>query len=131
MAESDDLELVPGDQPIEIEPALPEAVRQRVIALASGALTGVPFVELPVGLRTVSTLAPQRRARLGVAAIATQLARDPLFRQRIATRVLVEAGDLGTAVIDGACPAAADPVEVAALAYLARPAGWLELVQGA
>src|SRR5207245_2370753 len=34
-------------------------------------------------------------------------------------------------VLEGTCPAAADPVEVAALAYLARPAGWLEMVEAA
>src|SRR5206468_2724378 len=46
-------------------------------------------------------------------------------------RILADAGELGTAVLEGACPAAADPVEVAALAYLARPEGWRELVEAA
>jgi predicted RNA-binding protein with PIN domain len=45
--------------------------------------------------------------------------------------VLSEAGELGTAVQGGAPPAAADPVEVAALAYLARPAGWRDLISDA
>jgi predicted RNA-binding protein with PIN domain len=45
--------------------------------------------------------------------------------------VLAEVGDLGAAVIDGTRPAAADPVEVAALAYLARPSGWRDLVEAA
>jgi predicted RNA-binding protein with PIN domain len=115
----------------EPEPPLPEQVRQRVIALAAGALTGLPVDELPTPLRRVAKFAPNRRARLGGSAIATQLAGDPLLRQRLATRILAEAGELGTAVIDGTCPAAADPVEVAALAYLARPEGWRELVEGA
>ena len=115
----------------EPEPVLPEPVRQRVIALAAAALVGLPADELPVPLRRVAKFAPNRRARLGGPLIATQLAGDPLLRQRLAGRVLAEAGDLGTAVIEGACPAAADPVEVAALAYLARPEGWREMVEAA
>jgi predicted RNA-binding protein with PIN domain len=114
-----------SDQP---EPALPEPVRQRVINLAAACLTGLPFDELPVPLRRVAKFAPQRRARLGGPSIALQLAADPLFRQRIGTRVLEEVGELGAAVRDGTVPAAADPVEVAALGYLVRPAGWVDLV---
>jgi predicted RNA-binding protein with PIN domain len=113
------------------EPVLPEPVRQRVIGLAAAALPGLPIDELPVPLRRVAKFAPNRRARLGGPAIATQLAGDPLFRQRVSGRVLAEAGDLGAAVVEGACPAAADPVEVAALAYLSRPPGWRDLVAAA
>src|SRR6266498_4156800 len=128
---------VPDDRPVADdaaylpEPVLPEPVRQRVIALVAAALTGLPADELPVPLRRVAKFAPNRRARLAGTAIATQLSGDPLFRQRLAGRVLEEAGDLGAAVLEGACPAAADPVEVAALAYLGRPAGWTELVEAA
>ncbi len=113
------------------EPVLPEPVRQRVINLAAGAMTALPGEELPAPLRRVAKFAPHRRARLAGTAIATQLSGDPLFRQRVATKVVEEAGDLGTAVLEGVAPAAADPVEVAALAYLARPAGWLDLVHAA
>src|SRR5439155_3697665 len=120
-----------GGAPGEPEPPLPEPVRQRVIALAAVALSGLPVEELPVPLRRIAKFAPNRRARLGGPSIATQITGDPLFRQRIAKRVLADAGELGAAVIEGACPAAADPVEVAALAYLARPNGWAELVASA
>ncbi len=113
------------------EPTLPEAVRQRVIILAATALTGIPYDELPLPLRRVAKFAPNRRARLGGTMIAGALTGDPLFRQRVAGRVLEEAGDLGVAVLDGTTPAAADPVEVAALAYLARPPGWVEMVEAA
>jgi predicted RNA-binding protein with PIN domain len=113
------------------EPVLPEAVRQRVTVLAAAALPGMPADEVPVPLRRVARFAPNRRARLGGPAIAAQLAGDALFRQRIGGRVVADAADLGAAVADGVAPAAADPVEVAALAYLARPAGWRDLVVAA
>jgi predicted RNA-binding protein with PIN domain len=121
----------PGDDSFEPEPTLPEPVRQRIMALAAAMMPGMPADELPVPLRRVAKFAPNRRARLGGAAIATQLAGDPLFRQRIGKRILAEAGDLGAAILHGVCPAAADPVEVAALAYLARPVGWRALVEAA
>jgi predicted RNA-binding protein with PIN domain len=94
-------------------------------------LTALPNDEMPVSLRKVAKFAPNRRARLGGAAIAAQLTADAVFRQRISGRVLAEAGELGAAVLGGVAPAAADPIEVAALAYLARPAGWRELVAAA
>jgi len=113
------------------EPSLPEPVRQRITALAAAALPGLPADEIPVALRRVARFAPNRRARLGGREIAAQLASDPLFRQRVSGRVVADAGDLGAAVTSGMAPAAADPVEVAALAYLARPDGWRELIEDA
>jgi predicted RNA-binding protein with PIN domain len=126
----------PGPEPIaepafESEPTLPEPVRQRVITLAAAAVTDLPIDELPMGLRRVAKFAPNRRARLGGPIIATQLASDPLLRQRLATRIVEEAGELGRAVVQGVPPAASDPVEVAALAYLSRPDGWRDLVDAA
>jgi predicted RNA-binding protein with PIN domain len=122
---------VPDDGDFTPEPMLPEPVRQRITALAAAALPGLPVDEMPVPLRRVARFAPNRRARLGGPAIAAQLAADPLFRQRISGRIVTEAGDLGAAVAGGVAPAAADPVEVAALAYLARPAAWRDLVAAA
>ncbi|SDT64468.1 NYN domain-containing protein [Actinoplanes derwentensis] len=116
---------------ISPEPVLPEAVRQRITVLAAAALPALPPDELPVALRRVARFAPNRRARLGGRDIAAQLVADPLFRQRIGARIVTEAGDLGAAVTSGVAPAAADPVEVAALAYLARPDGWRELIGAA
>ncbi|SCE89554.1 Predicted RNA-binding protein containing a PIN domain [Micromonospora viridifaciens] len=113
----------------EPEPVLPEPVRQRIVALTAAVLPGLPADEVPVPLRRIAKFAPNRRARLGAPAIAAQLTADPLFRQRVTARVLADAGDLGRAIVEGAAPAAADPVEVAALAYLARPRGWRELIE--
>ncbi|GII21993.1 NYN domain-containing protein [Planosporangium mesophilum] len=119
------------EQGFEPEPVLPEPVRQRVITLAAAAITDLPIEELPTALRRVAKFAPNRRARLGGQVIATQLAGDPLLRQRLATRAVEAAGGLGAAIVEGAPPAAADPVEVAALAYLSRPEGWRDLVVAA
>jgi predicted RNA-binding protein with PIN domain len=118
-------------EPILPEPILPESVRQRVIALAAAAITGMPVDELPNPLRKIAQFAPNRRAKLAGQPIAAHLTIDPVFRQRIGERALDAAGELGLAVRDGAPPAAADPIEVAALAYLGRPDGWRELVSGA
>ena len=128
MTAPDDLET---GRELELEPVLPEAVRQRVISLAADALNGLPQDEVPVALRRVARFAPAKRARLAGDLIATQLALDPLFRQRVASRAVADAGELGSAVTEGTVPAAADPVEVAALAYLARAAGWLDQVEAA
>jgi predicted RNA-binding protein with PIN domain len=113
------------------EPILPEPVRQRVTALVAAALPGMPLDEMPIPLRRVARFAPNRRARLGAPAIAGQLAADPLFRQRISKRIVADAGELGEAVAAGMAPAVADPVELAALAYLARPERWRELLDAA
>jgi predicted RNA-binding protein with PIN domain len=119
-----------GETPPEERP-LPEPVRARVVTLTAEAMTGLPADEIPTPLRKVAKFAPHRRGRLGAAVIAAQLTTDALFRQRVATRVRAGGGELAAAVADGASPAAADPVEVAALAYLLRPTGWQQLVDGA
>lgn len=114
-----------------LERPLPEPVRSRVVNLAAAAMSHLSADEIPATLRKVAKFAPQRRARLGGTAIAAQLASDAMFRQRVGGRAQAEAGELGAAVAEGRSPAAADPVEVAALAYLSRPAGWRELVDAA
>jgi predicted RNA-binding protein with PIN domain len=119
------------DDPDHGEPFLPELVRSRVIALASNAVTGLAPEEVPHSLRRIVRFAPNRRAKLGGTAIAACLAADPLLRQRLAVHVIAAVGELGTAVARGSPPAAADPVDVAALAYLTRPEGWANLVEAA
>jgi len=113
------------------EPTLPEPVRARVVALTAAAMTGLATDDVPPPLRKVAKFAPQRRARYGAAAIAAQLTSDASFRQRIGSRVGEDAGELASAVAAGTIPGAADPVEVAALAYLIRPPNWRELVDRA
>ncbi|HEY8472498.1 MAG TPA: NYN domain-containing protein [Natronosporangium sp.] len=119
-----------ADNPASERP-LPEPVRSRIVSLAAAVIGNLPADQVPTQLRKVAKFAPHRRARLAGAAIAAQLASDAVFRQRVGARVQAEAGELGAAVAEGVSPAAADPVEVAALAYLIRPTGWRELVDAA
>ncbi|GAA4214962.1 NYN domain-containing protein [Actinocatenispora rupis] len=111
-------------------PVLPEAVRQRVVTLAANVLGGLPGDDVPPVLRRIARFAPQRRARLGATSIAATLSADPLFRQRVAGVIRDAGNDLTAAVAAGTSPAAADPVEVGALAYLLRPDNWIDLVAG-
>ncbi|GAA1744390.1 NYN domain-containing protein [Luedemannella helvata] len=123
--------MIGEDAVAAVDPPLPEPVRQRVVVLAANALGALSADELPVPLRRVANFAPHRRARLGGPLIALHLDSDPLFRQRVGARAQESAGALGAAIAEGTVPAAADPVEVAALAYLCRPAGWADLVTSA
>lgn len=122
---------VPEPDGIEPEPVLPEPVRTRVTALAASAMAQLPAAEIPAPLRRVANFAPNRRARLGGPAILAQLAADPLFRQRIAAKVVPDTADLGTAIEARPASAGMDAVEIAALAYLGRPADWLAMIDTA
>lgn len=99
--------------------------------MSAEALGAMPTADIPPPLRKIAKFAPHRRARLGGAAIAAQLATDARFRQQVASCVRKTVGELAKAVDDGTLPAAADPVEAAALAYLLRPANWQDLVASA
>jgi len=107
---------------------LPEAVRLRVLALASEALGALPDDEVPVALKPFRRWAPARRTKLAATPLAAAVEHDVLFRQRVATRVRRAFPDLADALTAGVAPPAADPVEVAAVAYVARTPGWAALV---
>ena len=70
-----------------VEPTLPEPVRQRVIALAAAAITGMPTDEVPVSLRKV--VRPNRRHARGPRTAARRRPRLPaagrprVMRQRV------------------------------------------------
>ncbi len=61
--------------------------------------------------------------------IAGALETDETFREHVAVQVRAMSGELGQALLDGRAPAAADPVEAAATAYLLRSPGWEEVVE--
>jgi len=110
---------------------LPDVVRNRVVGLAAEALGALPVEQLPPALKRVASFAPARRARLAGSRIASVLETDDTFRERLATHVEAQLPDLAEALRQGTTPAAADPVELAAVAYVLRPEGWPAVVAGA
>ena len=120
-----------GDEPQAPLPTLPEAVRSRVVGLVSDALADLEPTTLPAPLRRVASFAPARRARLAATQIASAVEQDADFRERVAVQVRAALPDLCLAVDQGRPPAAADPAEVAAVAYLLRSDGWLEALTAA
>ncbi|RPK86341.1 MULTISPECIES: NYN domain-containing protein [Streptomyces] len=110
---------------------LPEGVRRRVIALVSDAFGGLTVAELPAQLRQYARFTPTRRAKFAGNAMAAALEGDALFRRRIGERLAQAQPELTDALEAGSPPAAADPLDVAAAAYVLRPAGWVKLVESA
>ncbi len=98
---------------------------------AADALGRMPADTLPASLRRVATFAPARRARLAATQIASVLATDEAFRERVATQVRAQVPELATALDEGVPPEAADPAELAAVAYLLRSPGWTDVVAAA
>ncbi|MEO3973002.1 NYN domain-containing protein [Streptomyces sp. CAU 1734] len=120
-----------GDAAEALDRPLPEGVRRRVVALVSDAFGGLTLSELPGQLRQYARFTPTRRAKFAGNAMAAALESDPLFRQRIGERLALAQPELCGALAAGSPPAAADPLDVAAAAYVLRPAGWVKLVAAA
>jgi len=108
---------------------LPGAVRTRVVALTADVLPDV--VRLPPALRGVAGFAPQRRARLGAAAISSALESDEEFRERVGTQVAARTSYDVAALEPEAAVEPGDAVELAAVAWLSRPEGWEDVVRAA
>lgn len=117
--------------PEALDRPLPEGVRHRVVSLAADAFGGLTLGELPAVLRPYARFTPTRRAKFAATAMATALEGDPAFRQRVAGRLREAEPDLCKALDAGTPPPAVDPLDVAAAAYLLRPAGWAKLVAAA
>jgi predicted RNA-binding protein with PIN domain len=113
------------------EGPLPEAVRLRVVAMASEALGALTEDEVSTALKRFHRWAPARRTKLAATPLAAAVEGDALFRQRVGTRVKAASPALAEALAAGAAPAAADPVEVAAVGYVLRTPGWAGLVAAA
>ncbi|MEY9843564.1 NYN domain-containing protein [Streptacidiphilus sp. MAP5-3] len=109
---------------------LPEGVRRRVVGIAADALGGLAAGDLPIRLRPYGKFTREARVKRGATAIAAALETDSLFRSRIAERLRQGQPDLVAALEAGTVPAAADPQDVAAAAYLLRTAGWTRIVEG-
>jgi predicted RNA-binding protein with PIN domain len=108
--------------------SLPEVVRLRVVALASDALGALADDEVPASLRPFWRWAPARRTKLAARPLAAAVEHDVLFRQRCGARLRDAMPDLVAALEAETVPAAADPVDVAAVAYLLRTPGWVTRV---
>lgn len=118
--------LMPDEAPI----VLPEPVRHRVVTLAARALDDIDQRQLPASLRKVARFTPARRARLAASLIATAVATDDAFRERVATLAAPELEPVATAIAENSV-ASVEPVEVAAAAYLTRGDGWRDALAAA
>ncbi|CAL9586286.1 NYN domain-containing protein [Streptomyces sp. Tu 3180] len=110
---------------------LPDGVRRRVVQIVADGFGGLTVTELPAQLRQYARFTPSRRAKFAGNAMATALESDPLFRQRIGEKLREAQPELTGALDSGSPPPAADPLDVAAAAYVLRPAGWVKLVTAA
>jgi predicted RNA-binding protein with PIN domain len=106
------------------EVALVEAARQQLIGLAAEVIGRLPADEIPSSLRAIARFAPTKRQRLGGVALASALDADAAFRAKVAETITAASPDLVSAVRAGTSTAAADPLDVAVVAYLTRPEGW-------
>ncbi|CAM5688614.1 MULTISPECIES: NYN domain-containing protein [Streptomyces] len=122
----------PGDGTAEVlDRPLPDGVRKRVVQIVSDGFGGLTVAELPAQLRQYARFAPNRRAKFAGNAMAAALETDAVFRQRIGERFREAQPELAGALDAGSPPPAADPLDVAAAAYVLRPAGWVKLVTAA
>ncbi|GAA3789973.1 NYN domain-containing protein [Streptomyces coacervatus] len=122
----------PGDGTAEVlDRPLPDGVRRRVVQIVSDGFGGLTVGELPAQLRQYARFAPNRRAKFAGNAMASALETDPLFRQRIGEKLREAQPELTGALDSGSPPPAADPLDVAAAAYVLRPTGWVKLVTAA
>ncbi|MBV9291054.1 MAG: hypothetical protein JO222_01295, partial [Frankiales bacterium] len=106
---------------------LPESVRRRVVDVAAERLGAMPAEDVPPALRPFARFAPARRRQV-VLPIATALETDEGFRDAVAQGLRENLADLVAALEAGGSVAAADPVDVAAAAYLLRSPGWADHV---
>ncbi|MCT9930113.1 NYN domain-containing protein [Planotetraspora sp. A-T 1434] len=110
---------------------LPEQVRLHVVELAAQVLGSMPAATVPPPLRGIAKFDPRKRARLGSAPIAAQLESDKEFRELVAEAIQTAWPELVAGLAEGTVPPAAEPVLVAAAAYLTRPPGWPDMVEQA
>ncbi|GAA2890932.1 NYN domain-containing protein [Streptosporangium fragile] len=94
-------------------------------------LGSMPAASVPPPLRGIARFDPRKRAKLGGAPIAAQLETDKKFRELVAEAVSSGWPELVASLAEGTVPPAAEPVLVAAAAYLTRPPGWVDMVEAA
>lgn len=114
----------------EVDVQLTGPARQRLIDVAADLIGKVPVEDLPASLRPIAKFKPDKRRRLGVAAIAAALETSAGLRAALVELLAGGAEELVEAVAGGSVPPAADPLDTIVIAYLARPENWAELVTG-
>ncbi|HTZ45254.1 MAG TPA: NYN domain-containing protein [Jatrophihabitans sp.] len=110
------------------ERPLPAQARQQLLTIAADVMSRTPVADLPPALRRFARFAPAKRLRLGASEIATSLAVDEPFRHTVAQVVAETSPELAQQIQAGTPPETADPIDVAVITYLLRPAGWVELL---
>ncbi|MGE9693444.1 NYN domain-containing protein [Streptomyces sp. NRRL F-5630] len=121
----------PGADGEALDRPLPEGVRHRVVRYVATGFGGLTLAELPAQLRQYARFTPSRRLKYAGNAMAAAVENDAAFRARVAERLCAAQPELCAALNEGTPPPAADPLDVAAVAYLLRPPGWLKLVAAA
>lgn len=102
-----------------------------MLTLAAQALGQLPATDIPAPLRRFASFAPGKRAKLSASVLGPVLETDEHFRRQVAFEVRRVHPELGDAVAEGVPVPAAEPTEVAALAYLLRPDGWEQRIADA
>lgn len=122
---------IEGGPEERLERPLPDAVRQQVVEAAAELIGALPIDAVPKPLRQFARFERRKRAKYAGQHIATMLERDAGFRERVAEALREGQPELAEEVEAGAAPPAADPIRVAAMAYLLRPQGWPRQVEAA
>ncbi|WP_460540935.1 NYN domain-containing protein [Glycomyces halotolerans] len=132
MMSGDDEAPAPSEESGSAVLFLAESVRRRTVEIAAAAMPGLAPAKVPARLRKFLKFSPSKRAKLARAEIAAELAEGDRFRSEVGKVLESTDAPLVRAVRDGeAFSAMSDPAEVAALAFLLRPAGWERLVEEA
>jgi predicted RNA-binding protein with PIN domain len=119
----------PAAEEPELLGPLAEPVRLQVVALAAETVGLLPSAQVPVSLRPFAKFTPVKRAKLAATPLAAALEADPVFRERIADRLRLAFPQIVESLEQGRVPAAAEPRDVAAIAYVLRPGGWPQVVE--
>jgi predicted RNA-binding protein with PIN domain len=111
--------------------ALVEPARRQLIELAAAVVGRLPTEDVPASLRAIARFTPAKRHRLGGPALAAALDTDDEFRAHVADAMADAAPELVRAVQEHRPTMSATPVDVALVAYLVRPDGWLRVLADA
>ena len=109
---------------------LPDGVRRRVVDVAADRLGVMDAADIPPSLRPFARFTPARRRQV-ILPLAAALDTDESFRSAVAEGVREALPDLVAALESGQPLPAADPDDLAAVAYLLRTPGWEAVIEAA